>query len=223
MSARTLRAARRPSSRAGGSAASWLYAAALAPPALILLLAAAQDAVPLGHLTRDAQAVAVETGRVRAVHGALSNVGVVIWVLSAGAALGCAAAVLAAGGARRRAAFLAAGAAIGLALAIDDLFMIHEGGRMEALGGEVLAFAVAAAAAAAYVAVFRREIRESPCPGLLALAFAFFAASLAVDLLGPGAVAPEAVHPAVEDGAKLLGIFAWAGFHAAASVAAATR
>jgi hypothetical protein len=222
MSARTLPAARRLSARTRGAVATWLYAAALAPPALILLLAAAQDAVPLGHLTRDAQSVAVETGRVRAVHGALSNLGVLVWALSAGAALGCAAVVLMAGG-RRRAAFLAAGAALGLALAVDDLFMIHEGGRMQALGGEVLAFAAAGAASAAYAAVFRREILAAPCPGLLALAFAFFAASLGADLVGPGVIAADAVHPVVEDGAKLLGIFAWAAFHVAAAVAAAVR
>jgi hypothetical protein len=198
-----------------------VYALAILPAVAILVAMGAQTSVPVGHLTRDPLAVARETGSLSAVYGILSNLGVLALGASAGAAASGAAILLASGQGRRRyAAFMLLGAAIGGALALDDLFMIHESGQFAAIGGERTIIVGHALAMAAYLAFFRHEIIVETHGGLLVLSLGLFATSVAIDATGVDAPM-ESLYWLAEDGAKFLGIAAWTVFQIAATTDAA--
>ena len=198
-----------------------LYALAVLPPAVLLVAMGIQSRVPVGHLTRDPLAVARETGALSVTHGLLSNLGVLVLAASVGAAASGAAILLASGNGRRRyATFMLLGATIGAMLAVDDLFMIHESPHFAPVGGERSVLAVHAVALTAYLALFRHEIVVETHGGLLGLALALFAPSVAIDATGIDAPM-ESLYWLAEDGAKFLGIAAWAAFQIAAATDAA--
>ena len=181
--------------------------------AALLLAALALGAVvdrPLAYFTRDPSATLGAPLYV----GLLSHVGVLVWW---SCAVVCALAwALRRRDDERRSTALFAAAGITAYLALDDLFQIHEVVFPDMIGISQLAVIAAyALALAAYVAFFRRFVRESDWP-LLALAVAFFAASVALDTLG------DAVgwkNHLLEDGAKLFGIVAWSAYFVRIGVA----
>jgi hypothetical protein len=191
-----------------------LYAVALVPAALVLVLVSVQQLVPVDHLTRDPMVVVGKTGIGKAYYGMLSNLGILAWSAAVGAGMLGAAALYRSGRARKKAAFLAFGAALGAMLAVDDLFMIHES---RYFGGERVLLAIYGAATLGYLALFWKNILISLGGGLLLLALGLFALSLSVDLI----VDEAAMTPLlwiVEDGAKFLGITTWATFQFIAAV-----
>lgn len=182
---------------------------------LLLLLAAAlvslHAAIPIERFTRDPADLAMQ----HPLWGVLSNVGVLLWCV-------CASVCAFAGQSLRRregrvtqrVRHLRAAALLTVALLLDDLFMLHDelaGRYLDA--GEPLVVALLAAAAVAYFWRYGRAILASGS-GLLLFGLACLIASLLVDqandagLLGASAWAFFA-----EDAPKLLGIFAWCGYH----------
>ncbi len=192
----------------------------MAAPALLLLAALIQPWVAFGVLSRDPLVVAeTEAQCCRFYYGALSNLGVLLWALAAGAALAAGVALRRAArrnnaapdpapdvAAARRARFFIAAGLLSLLLAGDDLFTIHEGAEIVFAGGEELVLGVYALLAAAFIWLFRRELLTD-CPLFFMLAGALLTLSVAADV-----VFGEAAGFAFEDGAKFLGIAAWSGY-----------
>ncbi len=141
--------------------------------------------------------------------GALSHVGILIWAATAGAlALALGTLALRDGLTRDPAGFLAVACLLTALLAADDLFQLHEQNRLLGrLKGEALIYPLFAALLAGYA--FFRVTLLTPYFPVLCLSVAFFGVSLLADQILPqngGTVL-------IEDSAKLLGIFLWAGFH----------
>jgi hypothetical protein len=142
--------------------------------------------------------------------GVVSHLGVLAW--TAGAAVALFAGWLARPGPLRR--FLLVVGAITLFLGLDDLFRGHEnvGAALHGGEGENAVIALYGVAVLAIMLRFRRVVLERSPLALLGLAGAFFALSVAADVAldRPGIdVSGQVV---VEDGAKLLGILAWAAY-----------
>ena len=135
--------------------------------------------------------------------GAVSLLGGLVWwtggVVSIGAGLAArrhrdpaAAPLLAAGG-------LTAG------LALDDLFLVHEGLAALVSLPEGLLFGLWIVLTALFLVVHRGFVLASPWP-VLVVAMAFFAVSLGFDIESE---LSEADRSLIEDGAKFLGIVSW--------------
>ena len=181
----------------------------VAVAALIIVVLALQTFVPFDRLSRDPLAV---VGRSGAFHlGFLSNVGVLLWCATAAICLYGAARLHAHGLSPASASFLAyAGLLTGLLL-LDDFFMLHEAANLY-LGLKNVAFYMPyVLLMIGYVAWFRSTILSLGW-GLLLLSVALFALSIAVDFLGSSATMSQG-YWLLEDGAKFIGIAAWAGFH----------
>jgi hypothetical protein len=141
--------------------------------------------------------------------GFVSNVGVLLWCITA-TACGCAAVVMkAAGAAPRQVAMMTAAAAFTGFLCVDDFFLLHEG-VLPRLGiPQTLVIAGIAAMALGYVVAFQREIRQK-YPVVFLFSITALVASLGIDIL----IKAQNVDVRIaEDSAKFLGIVGWAGFH----------
>ena len=139
--------------------------------------------------------------------GLVSELGILGWAAAATAA---AASAFVAGVGRRRGAawFLVHGCGLGTLLCLDDLLQVHSGPLLGLLGvPKVGMLALLAGAVVHWAVIHRRELARTR-RGLLAGAATAFALSLAVDVLGTG----RGIALVVEDGAKLLGILAWAAY-----------
>jgi hypothetical protein len=142
--------------------------------------------------------------------GVFSNLGVLGWWSAAATAL-LAAALLRADPAARSVLFW--GGILSAALAIDDLFLLHEEAlpRFAGLPEDALV-ALHALATLAYLWRFR-AVHASIAPGLLGAALVLFALSVGVDLIDLFE-GPDGTSVLLEDGAKFAGICAWATYHA---------
>ncbi len=198
------------------------YMAVLGPGVLLLALAGLQPFVPVAWLTRDPLAVASDTGLVAFYFGALSSLGVMALCVGIGAGLLGAVAAARVHADRRQALLLAAGAAIGSLMAVDDMFMLHEHPGLRAFHGELVLFALYGLSLLAWTVLFRREILGSASGGLVLVALGGFAGSVLADLAVSGA-GDDSIHWLVEDGAKFLGYLAWSGFHFLAALDTAAR
>jgi hypothetical protein len=181
------------------------YAAIGLPVVLVILAATLQPWLRPTDLLRDSQAVAIAHGDTSTAYGLVSNLGIVAVVLAAGAAL------LAWTVARRTdpelAAVLTWMSALSLALALDDLLLLHETTAIAPWSGAIVVAAYGVALVA-FVARFQGVIRGRLDVGLLLLAGAALAASAIVDLVA----APTLLTVVAEDGFKLLGLVAWSVF-----------
>lgn len=139
--------------------------------------------------------------------GLVSELGILGWAAAATAA--AAASFVAVVGRRRGAAwFLVHGSALGTLLCLDDLLQLHSGPLLGLLGvPKPGMLALLIAAVVHWVMAHRHEFARTRRP-LLVGAGTAFALSLAVDRLGDG----RGFALVVEDGAKLLGILAWAAY-----------
>lgn len=183
-----------------------VYAAAFVPVAVIVIAVVTQPWMPPTDLVRDSQAVAVLRGSAHTVHGLVSNLGIMATAVGAGAAFVGAAAASARADRLRRA--LAWGGFASLVVALDDLLLLHESATMASWMPKLFAAAYAAGFAA-YLWRFRVAILRHLDVGLLALALLGLATSAIVDVLAEPATVASVL---VEDGAKLLGLAAWAAF-----------
>lgn len=152
----------------------------------------------------------------RYYRGALSHLGVLLW-WSAAVVGALTYAVLRVGPTseqRATAAFFLCFAGFSALLALDDLFMLHEGVLPHHLGiPEWLVFILYGRAALLLGVGFGRFVLRSDA-GLLALALGFFALSILVDeglLLFLNGVA-QGQRTVLEEAAKLLGVVSWSLF-----------
>ncbi|MGR2752278.1 hypothetical protein [Agromyces arachidis] len=182
------------------------YVAAVVPVAFVIVVVATQPWVPPTDLIRDSQVVAVLRGSSSTLHGLVSNLGILAITVAAGAAFVGAAAAPRRVHRLRRA--LAWGGALSLAFALDDLLLLHETATFASWVPKLIAAAYAAAFGA-YVWRFRAVVLRHLDVGLLTLAILAFGMSAIVDVLAEPATVASVL---AEDGAKLLGLAAWAAF-----------
>lgn len=203
-----------------------VYLAVVLPVVVVVVAAALQPWLPPSDLLRDSQVVAAGHGDAHTAYGLVSNLGVLVMALAAGAAL-LGRLVL-----RRMPAatpdatpdsvttpdrirpLLAWSAVISLLFALDDLLMLHETAAVIP-GAAALFGAGYALVFLGFVVRFRTTIRELDA-GLLVLAVAALAASVLVDVV----MEPTEWTVLIEDGAKLVGIVAWSAFVLRAALAA---
>lgn len=166
--------------------------------------------IPLATLTRDP--VAVFDGPFYA--GAISNIGVLAWAAAATVCLFGSAFLRGRADLADARRFLLYFCLVTVLLLVDDLFLLHEDVLYGYLGvPELLTFGVYGAFGLIGLVVFRRVIARTDVL-LLVMALALFAFSVASDLF-PGTPARHLV----EDGSKLVGIFAWLAYFARAATA----
>lgn len=193
----------------------WLTITVLALPALFIAAVALQPWVDPADLLRDPLAVAELKGAAccKVYYGAVSNLGVLLWMGGAAVCLFAAAVVLANGSRPRTAVFLAAAGLLTGFLTVDDLFLVHEN-VLPAFGvPELVTYGAYGALGLVYLAVSWRQIIGHNVL-LLAAAVVLLGTSVVIDWFF------HSDHPlriVLEDGAKLTGICAWVGFHVTAA------
>lgn len=182
-----------------------VYASVVLPVAVLLAAAALQPWLPPSDLMRDSQVIAARHDAASPAFGLVSNLGIVVLVLSSGAA---ATARLILRDARAPwPGLLLWMAVLSLALALDDLLLLHEAATFAPWTGAVVAAAYGFAFLR-FVLAFRSLIVRDLGVGLLLLAVGSFGISAATDLV----VVASQASVLVEDGAKLLGLVAWSAF-----------
>lgn len=200
----------------------WTFALVLGSTAtLVGLAAAASLAIPglsLDMLMRDPLAV-MEGSR---YIGALSNVGIVLWAMAAGACVVLVLALLRQARPGDAISFFLWSFVLTAVLGLDDLFQIHEWVQERVPGREVTVTLGYVLLAGAYAWRFGRSLLAFD-GSLIIAAGACFAASIALDAV-PDRLHPEALKPfflPAEDGLKLLGIAFWLAFFLRAGAVAA--
>lgn len=187
------------------------------PPAVLMAIIWLQPYIDPALLLRDPLAVAELRGAdcCKVYYGAVSNLGILIWISGAAVSLFGAVLLLTI---RRRGnlpnddaelSFLLVGGLLTAVLSFDDMFLVHEN-VLDFFGiPQIVTYGAYASLALAYLwtswAVIKRSgLRWFLCAG------GFLALSVLID------IAPfegERLRIVVEDGAKLIGICAWTGFH----------
>ena len=175
----------------------------------VMLLVHSRAHVLFAHLTRDMAAIA----NVHPLTGLLSNLGIILWCVSAAVCL-FAALLLRRGGSREEFLFLLFAGLLSAYLLLDDFFQFHEVLADRYLGlDEKVVYAALGLGAAAHLVAFRKVILRTRF-GLLVLAFAFLATSVAIDEITEMlALRLGDWEYFFEDGAKWLGIACWCGYY----------
>jgi hypothetical protein len=193
----------------------WVYSLTFGPGVLLLAAVWLQTRVPVSVLMKDPLAVVHETKTCcHFYYGLVSNLGIMIWTAGAAVSLFAALLLFCADRPKSEMLFFAAAAAFTTWLALDDLFMIHEDVLPQLGVPEAITYGLYGSAAAGYFLLSWRAILESR-PMLMALALILLGSSVGIDVL---VKSESAARVFVEDGAKLLGILAWASFHVSAAV-----
>lgn len=193
----------------------WLSFLILALPALFIAGVAVQPWIDPADLLRDPLAVAElrQPECCKVYYGAVSNLGVLMWMGGAAVCLFAAAVIVTQGLRPGAVVFLAAAGLLTGFLAIDDLFLVHEN-VLPAFGvPEPVTYAAYGMLGLAYLATSWREILNHNV-FLLAAGVVLLGTSVTIDWL------VHSDHPlriVLEDGAKLTGIAAWVGFHVTAA------
>ena len=193
------------------------YLAVVLPVVMVLGVVAMQPWMPPSDLLRDSQVVAGAHGGANAAYGLLSNAGILVLALAGGGALVGRLALR--GTAVPERSLLAWSALLSLAVALDDLLMLHETAAFAAWAGALVGAAYGLAFVSFYLR-FRTAIRRDLGAGLLALAVVALGFSVVVDGLAEPATQWSVL---LEDGAKLLGFVAWSAFVLRAAVVAITE
>lgn len=189
----------------------WTYAVIATAVAVTITVVATQPWLAPTDLVRDSQVIAAARGDANPAYGLVSNLGIMVTLLAAGHAA-TAVAILRRGSEARR--LLGWSLALSLVVAADDLLLLHEAAAFGP--GSSTAMAVVYAAGFLVVAVrFRTLIFDRLDPMLLALTFLGLGTSATVDVLVDPATTASVL---AEDGAKLLGLLAWALFVVRAAI-----
>ncbi len=190
------------------------------PPVILMLGVAFQPWVSPGDLLRDPLAVAEMTDNCCKVYfGAVSNLGIVLWMAGAAVCLFAAAVIVTADRTDVTARFLLAGGLLTGFLGFDDLFLVHEN-VLPAFGvPEVVTYGAYGLLGLSYLIFFWRQIFSNRFV-MFGLAGGLLALSVTIDWF---------IHTdadwriLLEDGAKITGITAWISFHAIAAWSALDR
>lgn len=192
--------------RAADRTPALAYAAAVVPVAVVVVAVATQPWMPPTDLVRDSQAVAALRGSARTTNGLVSNLGILVMAVAGGAAVVAAAASPRRGDRLRHA--LAWASALTVAVALDDLLLLHEGATIASWMPKLIVVTYAAAFLGCLWR-FRVEILRHLDVGLLAIAMLALGTSAIVDSWAAPATVASVL---VEDSAKLLGFTAWSVF-----------
>ncbi|MGB5854351.1 MAG: hypothetical protein WBH20_03670 [Oceanisphaera sp.] len=167
--------------------------------------------IPL--LTRDVTA----TAELHPLAGALSNLGLLLWCVTAAVCL-FAAMLLYRIKERDSFLFLIFSSLLSAYLLFDDLFLFHEVLGPQYVGiNEKIIFVLLAVAVAVYLLVYRNIILQTRFIILL-LALGFLSTSVLIDtVLGNLITQSGDWQFFIEDGAKWLGIACWCGYYVQAS------
>ena len=190
--------------------AALLYGAAALVLAVLIAFAAVHE-VTARELARDPLSLAAEPPYL----GALSQFGILAWTVGAAA---CLVAVLVLRGSRDRetTSFFLAGGLLTTALALDDLFQVHENASQLPSLSEPLVLAAYPLVVLGFLIVFRRARALRLVRPLLVASLLLLGLSLGLDRVDedmlPG-------HAFWEDGAKFLGIAGWAATFTTAAAA----
>ena len=189
---------------------AWFYGLPSLLGALLLAAAWGQPWVPVADLLRDPLSVAeMSQDCCGLYYGALSNLGVLIWAGAAAACLFAGLLLAVVSGWSPAAVFLIYGGLLTGLLTVDDLFLLHDYVLPHFNVPQLLVYAVYAALALGYVALFARQILEHG-----ALAFLTAGSLLAISVGIDQVIHSDApIRIFIEDGAKLMGIIVWTGFH----------
>lgn len=137
--------------------------------------------------------------------GALSNIGIVLWSVTASICL-FASRVLKQRGAHTNARFLLAFGLLTTLLLLDDLFMLHDYIFSKYFGiSQVITYGVYGILTLIFLYQFRAQILSNNNMILLLLAFLFFGSSISLDLF----VQETNLKYFLEDALKFLGIVGW--------------
>lgn len=196
------------------TAAAWqIYALALLPALTFFGLLYAQPWLPMASLVRDP--VAILGGNF--YHGLVSNLGVLLWCAAAAICLFRGAENWRAGF-RGCGGFLLSAGLLTLVLLLDDFFLAHEQILPRFGIPEKVALAFYPVAIVLYVWAYWRQILRADA-ALFLLSLAFFAVSSLIDVAfdhhfyeTPAGLEVSA-SVILEEGAKFVGIAAWAVFH----------
>ncbi|GEM_PF-2522551 len=164
---------------------------------------------PISYLTWDR----AQAAQLKFYAGYLSHFGVVVLIVMATLTIHAAMLVTCPPRAVSRRTFLMVSGALTAWLAIDDLFLVHDGLLTRLVSdASLVTIAFYAGIAGAYVFAFRKQIdRKARFYAIAALTFA--AASLIIDLASDyGVAAVSDVNHIYEDGAKFFAIVSWAAF-----------
>jgi hypothetical protein len=159
--------------------------------------------VPFSHVSRDA----VEILKAPPYYGALSNLGILVWVAGAVSCIFGAALLWRRSKDRTWAGYLLSLGGLTAVLVLDDLFLLHETVLPQLIGvRQRHVLAGYAVLVAVFLVRHRKRIIQTEYP-LLVTAFGFFSLSVISD--GAQTRIDLPLHYGIEDGGKFLGILAW--------------
>jgi len=192
----------------------WLYLLTFIPPLLLLTLVWLQPWASIFDLFRDPLAAAMQSDDCcRLYFGFVSNIGVVIWCICGGCCLFAALHKFHLEGWSENTKFLVAAGGFTTFLGVDDLFLLHDHILPALHIGQLITSMLYAAIGISYLARFHKLIISHDLL-LFLLAGGLLAMSVSVDQFFHS---ERPFRIFLEDGAKLLGICAWAAFHISAS------
>ncbi len=171
---------------------------------VVLAFAGLQHQIPVADLLNDPATVA----GVMWYAGLISNLGAIGWTVAVAAAAGAAFVARVGGRPRATISFLRGGALLGAMLLIDDLFQVHQRLLPREVGlSKPIVLLIELVLALGWAISSYPELKRTRWH-LLVMAGGAFVVSLVVDQLVSG---PESgSRMLVEDGAKFLGVLAWA-------------
>jgi len=196
--------------RFSGRLRGFLYLAALGLPTLLMAVVLLQPFYEPKWMFLDSLTAAELSGDCcHSYYGAVSNLGIILWIATASAMLMGGFVLLATKTHQPLAMFGLIGGAFSLWLGLDDMFLLHEL-VLPTLGlPQVLVMAIYIAFAIGYFAVSWRVILQAEF-WILGFGAAALAVSVAVDTV-MHSLLPVLVY--LEDSAKFIGIFCWFAFH----------
>ncbi|MCP3909580.1 MAG: hypothetical protein GY745_17415 [Actinomycetia bacterium] len=171
---------------------------------LVLAVAALQNQVPVSELLHDPATVAGGMWYV----GLISNLGAIGWTVAVTAAAGAAYVARVGGRPQATISFLQGGALVGAMLLVDDLFQVHQRMVPREVGlSKPMVLLIELVLAGGWAIISYPELKRTRWH-LLVMTGGAFMVSLVIDQLVAGA--ESGTRMLVEDGAKFLGVLAWA-------------
>jgi len=143
--------------------------------------------------------------------GALSQLGCILWAVTAGICL-FSGALIRKKGDKKTAFFLFCSGCLTTVLLFDDMFLFHERIAPNIFGiHQLTVLSIYAAAAILYLVFWRSEILKTQYV-ILIVALGFFTVSVGIDILENVYNLRLSYRYWIEDGSKLFGIAGWCGY-----------
>lgn len=191
----------------------WIYALTFLPCAIVLLTIGLQSEFPVSYFTKDPLAVfqlsTINGDCCEVYYGLISNIGVLLWCVTASICLFSAILIYSIEGRLKTAYPLIAAGLFTTWLMLDDLLLLHEGVFRPNGVPEIVTYMIYAVLAVTYLFTSWRTIIQHRA-SLLVVSLCLLAISIVFDSI---LHTETNFHVLAEDGSKLMGIAAWAAFH----------